>query len=109
MSEKMPVIGYDAFDFWLGERMAGAVVEEHEEVYFSIACQTGNMIPPLVYDCLKMGEPSGLGACCVQQKRLVLLETLHRLHSRRRPSQHRYQYYRPQSLFTWTKPLSDCI
>lgn len=80
--------------------MADAVVEEHEEVYFSIACQTGNMAPPLVYDYLKMGERSGLGACCVQQKRLVLLETLHRLH-RRRPSQHRYHYYRRQPLFMW--------
>lgn len=100
------MIGYDAFDCWLlGGRMAGAVVQEHVEVYLSIACQTGNMVPPLVYDCLKMGEPSRLGACCVQQKRLVLLETLHRLHRRHRPSQHRYQYYRSQPLFTWT---SDC-
>jgi hypothetical protein len=85
--------------------MADAVVEEHVEVYFSIACQTGNMVQPLVYDCLKMGEPSGLGACCVQQKRLVLLETLRRLRRRRRPSLHSYHYYRRQPLFSG---LSNC-
>lgn len=82
--------------------MADAVVEERVEVYFSIACQTGNMVPPLVYDCLKMGERLRLGACCVQQKRLSLLGTLC---SRRRPSQHSYHYYCRQPLFSG---LSNC-